>query len=371
MKFSIWTGAAWERWTPQSPREGGIGGSETAAVAMAKELAALGHQVEVYGDFQEGRDGKHFGVDFIQYRTVMDPGQISCDVFVSSRDMSAILLRPETKIKAIWVHDINLGHDIYDRLDKYDVVLCLSEWSARTMAAYYPQLRKSKISVVRNGIDIERFKPDIPASKVLEEKSWPPRITYSSSPDRGLDKLLDLWPQILDIQPGCELHVYYGFDNWRKMAGGMPHQLAAIEWLGERLNRMADKGVYYHGRVGQQELADSYMKSMFWLYPTDFKETSCISAMEAQAAGAVPVCTGLAALKETVKHGVFIKPYNREPRYEKDFLQAFEELIQNSEKRKMLAIEGRKHALENLSWRGVAESWIEIFSNKIAEKAGK
>jgi glycosyltransferase involved in cell wall biosynthesis len=37
-----------------------------------------------------------------------------------------------------------------------------------------------------------------------------------------------------------------------------------------------------------------------WLYPTWFSETSCITAMEAQAAGLIVVTSPIAALKETV-----------------------------------------------------------------------
>ena len=57
MKIVIWTGAAWEPWGPPSVI-GGIGGSETAAVHMARELANRGHEVVMFGE-HEGFEGLH------------------------------------------------------------------------------------------------------------------------------------------------------------------------------------------------------------------------------------------------------------------------------------------------------------------------
>lgn len=374
MKFAIWTGMAWEDWSPSRIENGGIGGSETAAVMVSRELAKLGHQVVLYGQFKEGIDGSHHDyvnngrVDYAHYKTVLDPGQISADVFISSRDVHALLLQPKALAKAVWVHDINLGHDTHDRLDKYDSILCLSQWSAKTIEAYYPHVRKNRILVTRNGIDANRFKPEMSTEEVLAKKDKAPRFTYSSSPDRGLDRLLDFWPKIRTLAPTAELHVYYGFQNWKLMARGNSAAVNKIGWFERRLSDMADQGVVFHDRVGQQELAESFMRSLLWLYPTDFKETSCITAMEAQAAACVPVCTGLAALNETVKSGVLIKPFNMEVRYEVDFLVAVKDLLENTPKRNSLATAGRKHALEELTWKGVAQQWVEHFKKIIAVK---
>ena len=63
---------------------------------------------------------------------------------------------------------------------------------------------------------------------------------------------------------------------------------------------MEQKGVVAHGRVDQQTLAREMLSAGVWILPTWFCETSCISAMEAQAAGLRIVASKLAALEETV-----------------------------------------------------------------------
>jgi hypothetical protein len=93
---------------------------------------------------------------------------------------------------------------------------------------------------------------------------------------------------------------------------------------------------------------------------------------EAQAAGAVPICTKLAALGETVAEGVFIEPHNVETRYEREFLAAVKDLlVDNPGKRIALARQGRRLALDNLGWEGVARQWVEHFGKVIADKESR
>ena len=63
MKIVIWTGAAWEPWGPSSVDGGGIGGSETAAINMARELSWRGHEVVMFGEHQ-GFEGRHKHVGY-------------------------------------------------------------------------------------------------------------------------------------------------------------------------------------------------------------------------------------------------------------------------------------------------------------------
>lgn len=361
MKFAIWTGNVWEDWGPQSPYTTGLGGSETAAVEMGKSLTRRGHQVQIYGRFTDEDEGVHDGVTYTRFDRVLDPGEIACDVFISSRNKDALSLKPDARMTALWVHDIHCGDDFQWKLPKFDRILCLSQWHAKHFLSYYPHLKREKIAVTRNGLALNRFYPKENWAEVQKMKSDGMRFTYSSSPDRGLDLLLTMWPTIRQMSSGAELHIYYGFNTWEKMAEKSPETLARIAWLKERIRKNEDKGVVFHGRANQTEVAESQMKSSMWLYPTDFKETSCITAMEAQAAGAVPVCTSLAALSETVKHGMLIKPYAGELRYEHDFLLSTKHGFDRPDELAIVGELGRRYALENLSWDGVAAQWEQIF----------
>lgn len=349
LKIAIWTGPAWETWRPESINEGGIGGSETAAIHMARELSKLGHDVSVFGVWN-GND------DDVQYQDYREVTEFSGDVLVTSRHPQTVLdNRWKTKAKFVWAHDIHVGQslEVNKALSESDGLFALSNWHATYMASLYPELPREKILVTRNGIDISRF--------AEEPHKTAPRLIYPSSPDRGLMRLLQLFPQIRSKVPNAELHVYYGFYNWKKMA--------EVTHNGDELARIASyekilgetEGVINHGRVGQKELADAFLQSRVWAYPTWFSETSCITAMEAQAAGCVPVTSNLAALSETVRHGILISGSEDSEEYGKKFVSNVISLLSESPATEHISSSARKYAMDNLSWKGVAKEWEQIF----------
>jgi glycosyltransferase involved in cell wall biosynthesis len=361
MKIVIWTGPAWETWGPESLKTG-LGGSEIAAIHMSAELARWGHEVSVVGQVTPGR---HDDVEYLDYRQFLTPANIECDVFVSSRNLNALReLKPRTKISALWCHDIHVGDDWQGHMREYDLILCLSEWSRKVLSAYYSSVPKNKFVVTRNGIDIRLF--------LREPKKEGCKIVYSSSPDRGLDQLLNYWPKIREMRPDAELHVYYGFDTWQQMAvlRKDKNAQARIDFFRERLSQMQDRGVFSHGRVGQVELAKAWLSASMWLYPTNFLETSCLTAMEAQAAGALTIATKLAALAETVKYGILVDPSNSESRYEQEFLGHVQSFLNGNDfiSTDHMLIAGREWALRSLSWTQVAEQWEEMFAEAIGNK---
>jgi len=376
MKIVIWTGPAWVTWGPASLLTG-IGGSETAAIHMAQELARLGHEVEVIGQVtpQICR-----GVKYVDYRdyVIVSNGdsskgvslskfpatQIECDVFVSSRALPALrLLQPKTRLSALWMHDVHVGPDPHGFMGEYGMVLVLSEYAREAAQRYYPAVPRDRFVLTRNGIDPSLFQ--------IEPHKEGCKVVYSSSPDRGLDRLLDYWPAIREICPEAELHVYYGFDTWERMAELHRDKIAKlqIEIFRTRMENMADQGVVSHGRVGQAELAKAYLGASMWLYPTNFHEVSCITAMEAQAAMALPITTKLGALIETVKFGCLIDPPNSRAGYREEFLVPVRDCVEKSNAR-WAFIEPRlkrerKLTLQEMGWDGVAKQWEALFNDRL------
>jgi glycosyltransferase involved in cell wall biosynthesis len=360
MKIVIWTGPAWETWGPQSLRTG-IGGSEIAAIHMSAELARWGHEVAVIGQVTPC---EWEGVKFCDWR-MFGPGTIGCDVFISSRQLDAVhKLKPDAKLTALWCHDIHVGDDWQGLMSRYDMVLCLSGWARKVLSSYYRDVPKEKFVLTRNGIDVRLF--------LREPKKTGCKIIYSSSPDRGLDHLLAYWPKIREMRSDAELHVYYGFNTWQAMAiqQKRPVAQAQIDFFKSKLSQLSDQGVVSHGRVGQAELAKAFLESSLWLYPTNFLETSCLSAMEAQASGTLAITTRLAALAETVKHGILIAPPNSETRYEQEFLGHVKDFLDNKDfiATDRMIEEGREWALRSLSWTQVAGQWEELFEERLKTK---
>jgi glycosyltransferase involved in cell wall biosynthesis len=123
----------------------------------------------------------------------------------------------------------------------------------------------------------------------------PNSVGYFSAYYRGLECLIDLWPQISAEVPDATLDIYYGWQSWVSAEGedSFYHRMTA------KLDAVKDMGVTEHGRVSHTELAKAMNEIEVWAYPTQFEEIHCITALKANAAGCKPVITDVAALKET------------------------------------------------------------------------
>lgn len=305
-----------EQWTPKSVETTGIGGSELMAIEMSKRLAKLGHKVRVYACSDTVSEGIYDGVE---YRTTDKYQDLECDVLVVSRraDMLADQYNIKAKLKLLWVHDVFASCATNELLLKADKILSLSEWHKQNLIAAH-NLHPDHILVTRNGIDLTRF-----LDKNIKRNKY--KCVNSSSPDRSWPILLSIWPKIKEQVPQAELHLYYGFKNWKFSAQYDQLQMDLIHSLEDQIKKMEPLGVVFHDRVKQEELANEFLSAKAWLYSTWFSETSCISAMEAQAAGLYIITSPIAALKETCANydkTIFIDGEWTSEEYKKKFVEA-------------------------------------------------
>ncbi len=147
---------------------------------------------------------------------------------------------------------------------------------------------------------------------------------YFSSYDRGLKCLLQLWPEIRKQVPDATLDIYYGWTMFDKMfasdPGGMRWKWEVIRMLSD----LKDQGVSEHGRVSHEELAKVMKEISVWLYPTEFTEIHCITALKTAEAGMHQVHTGVAALMETAPNASIVpgdKIYS-DVKQQKEFIKA-------------------------------------------------
>ena len=334
----FWCGRSVEPWAPPSINTTGIGGSETAVIEIAKRFATDGWRVDIYNE-PDKLEGEYDGVGYWGLGRLA-PGE-DTDVLTSWRNPEAISLGVSRRLSLLWCHDLNRGPDGASVHARWDKVLGVSAWHA----AYLSQLYNLKnTSFVPNGINLERF------SATVKKVPW--RCIYASSPDRGLANLLRMWPDILAAEPQAELHIAYGWDTIDKsIALGLDNR-GQLALLKQEVTKLLEKStqVVWHGRLSQVDLAQLYMTSYCWLYPTSFLEVSCISAMEAMAAGCVPVTSAAGALPETISAAGMIVTGNPYTQAWKEFWVACARAVLLSPAtRKPLMDKGRERAAE-LTW---------------------
>lgn len=283
-------------WGPVSSKIRGVGGAETCVMELASRFAADGWRTVVFGTpapEDRGIAGGYevWGADEWRHNEPFT-------VFVGSRAPNAFEAEINAKLKLLWLHDVNMSDMLVPAKVKPDAYIALTQWHAQHVSKLYG-IDRDRFLILPNGVTTSRF-PE------LKEREGPPKLVYASSPDRGVDVLLTMWPMIRSRWSDAELHVYYGWDmidSIIALSGGThpiaffkASVIAQIEALGGE-----EGGIFWHGRTGQENLAVALQDMDVWAYPTYFMETFCITALEMQLAGAVPVTSNLAALRETVK----------------------------------------------------------------------
>lgn len=243
----------------------------------------------------------------------------------------------------IWAHDIDLlpygcslnQTQILTKWNKYiNKCICLTEWHKNEFIKKYPIIL-DKITLINNGIDTNVFNI-IDATKKITNK-----FIYSSRPDRGLNILLKLWPSILEKMPDATLVVssYGRFpsnDNEKNLKNIMDTY----------------PSITHLGKLNTEQLYREMETSEFWLYPTHWPETSCITALEMLMSEVICLYYPVAGLTDTMdKYGIQIKSNSE-----------IETLVTLTvEQKNNLRKNGREYA-EQCSWINRYNKWHNLLS---------
>lgn len=360
MKFVFISTPTFEPWDWTNPDTQGIGGSETSHIEMAQRLARLGHKVVSFGPtpFQNGKDPA--GVLWFNYELQKDylvetaecEGPV--DVWILYRCPEVIDLIPEGSVCWLICQDVDYhrnGQELTpERIAKLTRLVGLCETHGEYFKHRYP---KARVSVSSNGIKravIEEILANPP-------ERIPNRLMYASSPDRGMEFLLQIFPRLRESIPDIELHIYYGFDNIEKVVAHWG-KTSRVGVNTARLQALLEQpGVHYHGRLGQPALLREWFKASLWVHPSNFTETSCITCMDAQACGAIPVTSPVWAISENVQHGVFIEgDVENETIQARYYLEVFRLLMQ-PELQEEIRSDMMPWALDTFDWDIFAHQW--------------
>jgi glycosyltransferase involved in cell wall biosynthesis len=336
-------------WDEQIYREKGIGGSETACVEMAMWIRKLtGRRVIVFNLRQTTLTASS-GVEYM-------PIQEGSAYFSVSRPALHIAWRHNEKLTdaktLAWSHDLVIpGAEIAP--NHYEKFLCLSDFHKNFVRSMM-QIPEHKLHLTRNGIDPAKF------TYCPAEGKNPMKIVYVSSPDRGLDRTINVCEIVRQSYP-VELHVFYGLENLEKM--GKKDEV-------ERFRAMLDKPwIKLHGNVSQETLREHYKDAAIWLYPTSFLETFCISALENIICGVYPVVRNYGALPNTLA-GLPATIVDRDCSTLDDMVYWAKIVTEVIEKKLWHNITEGLHCQlkDKHSWQQVAREWIGEF---IEERACK
>lgn len=342
--------------------EKSLGGSETAALMMAKELAKRGHDVKVFNNCP--KPGRYDGVDYFDaatsWRDIIPI--VEWDVFIVSRHYSMLGQRINARMIGLWNHDILVdSKSLMSNTWNIDWMWCLSDFHVDQYVTAQNQLR-GILHKTRNGIDLEYIDS---VRKTVERQ--PDIFVYGSRPERGLDILLTkTWPKILkEVNKDAKL-VLAGYSD---EGLSLPDD---VKKLHDVLNQMIVEtpNVETIGSLTKENWYKLLASAKAVLYPTNFPEISCINALEAQACGTPIITTAAFALTETVgDKNNLISGHPTSDQYQNQFVSRVKRLVTNENEFKISQKKGRNHVEGTYEWKIIAEEWEEFFWDKFENRS--
>ena len=304
MKIAFIDPIPWD-YSPETPRQRPLGGSQSGLCYLSANLAENGHEVALVNRVE--KPGTYAGVECPGFDAGLKAEYLNrFDVIIVLNGAVGAEIRSYgvTKRMVLWCqHDVdqNAVQNLHRPEERaaWDGYVMVTAWALEKYHKAFG-IPKSKMSVKRNAI-APMFE-NVAATPRFFETGEPPVLVYSSTPFRGLDILLSAFPTIREAVPGCRLKVFSSMGVYQMHGAEDQYQVLYA------LCRAID-GAEYVGSVGQSVLAEEFQGADIMAYPNTFPELACIAVMEAMASDCLVVTSELGALGETLAgHGFLIEP---------------------------------------------------------------
>ena len=331
-------------WCPINYAKSGISGSEFMAMNLAKMFALRDYKVFMFANCKN-LEGIYDNVEYLdisKYEEYIQKTYI--DYLIVSRFPDYLRYYNNIENVYFWLHDIlPFTSEFQTHKTKFKKIICLSEWHKNFFIDEY-KFPSDKVDIIGNAIDFTRFVNSEKIQKI------PYRFIYSSSYDRGLSYLLKMFPKIHNRYPKSELHIFIE-ENSHIMFKNIQEYKDYKDFI------------FIKPRINQSELSTEMMKSDIWLYPTDFSETYCITALEAQASKCLCVATDLAALNTIIgNRGILVKGSIEEESTQNKLIEQLFIVLDDPLKKQDLIESGYNWAMKQ-DFSYITNKWQDLFNS--------
>lgn len=301
----------------------GLGGSESAVILMAKELARIGFDVTVFNNCldSEASPGVCDNVKYVDLSSIplMDSKHLTFDVVISSRTVIPFLhpalwgefaqyhperfkrIKDNAKFRAVWMHDtfcngdhhlegmVTHGdiHEIFTLSDFHTSYVTTCDHGGKRMF----EVLKNKVFVTRNGMVNYNHDVDIAAKD-------PDLFVYNASVTKGMLPLVQqIWPKFKERAPNAKLIVIGGYYRFRENAEPDAQEKQWRELVNDPY--YASIGIQFTGVIKQSEIAEILSRASYMAFPAAFPETFGISSLESLTYNTPLITCRFGALEET------------------------------------------------------------------------
>lgn len=343
-KILIYVGFMDKLWNDTYISHHSLGGSEKAVAYLSRYLPK-NYDIYISGDVEDEVVGNITYINRFKLQTLLDTEKFH--TIIVSRYVSFFLLYPRFSCYNLFLsaHDCNGFLNNYNDVgidqiiskwnNEIDGVICLTNWHKNNIIETYPVLQ-NKMHIVNNGILTDLF-----SNRPTKTKN---KFVWTSCSARGLSILLHLWEDILTSIPDATLDIS-SYDTFPKDAND--------QMMLDIINK--HESIMHHGKLNTEQLYNLISTAEYWLYTTNFCETSCITALEMLMSEVICIYYPLAGLVDTLgDYGIQVKSGDEIT----TILNLTEGQKINTRKK------GKEYAM-SCSWENRAKQWANIlFDNK-------
>lgn len=355
-KILLYTGYLKDKWNYTYSLTNPVGGSETAAISLAKNLPKI-YEIYIGGDVLEEKLDNITFVNSDNLHKLLENNAFHTIIVSRYVNFFECYRTTYTHQIYIWAHDTYLSNygsntasnDILRLFgSKINGCICQTAWHKNLYIESHKSL-SGKIHIINNGIDTSMFEVTNTIPKVKN------RFIYSSCPERGLERLLELWPQICEKLENAELYVCTYVDFPRTDNHNYEKDMKIHKMMESHSN------VKYVGKLVKLDLYLLMSTCEYWFYPTNFNETSCITAMEMLMSEVICIYYPLGGLVNTMSdYGIQVN--------ESDEIETIMELSASTpfaeNRKKEIRRRGKEYAI-SCDWKNRSKMWEDLLFNSV------
>lgn len=282
----------------------GLTGSELGFVRIAQEMKALGHTVEVFTVAEQTE------WEGMRVRPWAESTADEYDAAIAINEPDLLRgMKAHLRIVEFWLNDVTFcGVDFDKHVDLFvspssahlEQVMTNEKWrhvavkpdAPRGTHLFTPDPAKWVVNYL--GCDPHRYEGF---------EKIPGRVSWCSSPDRGLHWLLQEWPKIRRAVPHAELCIYYRLEPWLRGFDNTPYfppiealraRALFVEESLRRFQALGGLGVTVCDSVSRERIEREMAQTECLAYSCDttvWSEGFSCSLLESCAARACPIST--------------------------------------------------------------------------------
>jgi len=343
------------------PKGVNAGGGESATVALAKEISALGYRVIACANLPEG-EVTHNGIEFWDFgpsynihlleKRLRDIGPYYAIAATLVHPFLLLREHPHCLARVVINHAPSphaSGLEPATALELVDLMICVSH--AQRSLILKPSIESDKLCVVKNGFDPKLFQYAGPEGRDWNQLVFIGRLEFA----KGIHVLLQVFKELKAEFPQLKLALFGDESYWPDL-------------VSHKANLVRDMpGLTFNGKVSQQELAGWLQRSGMLVFPSVSFETAGLVVVDAQASGCPVVAYAVGGVPEYVHVGKLGKVvYDKTP-----------EALRNSiatllrDRQQMIQMSRLAHEIgRTRTWSVVAREVIERVEQVAARKRG-